>query len=74
MPQPTFKLKSPTLAIREVNNQRTIVTLHREALVTLLVGDIDANGFVEVLYDNEALIMFAEDLRTRGLLVLKQSA
>jgi|HubBroStandDraft_4_1064222.scaffolds.fasta_scaffold474559_1 hypothetical protein len=74
MPQTTFKLKSPTLAIREVNNQRTIVTLHREALVTLLVGDIDANGFVEVLCDNEALIMFAEDLRTRGLLVLKQSA
>jgi len=74
MPPRTFKLNSPTLAIREVNNQRTIVTLHREALVTLLVGDIDAKGFVEVLYDNEALIMFAEDLRTRGLLVLKQSA
>jgi hypothetical protein len=42
MPQSTFKLNSPTLAIREVNNQRTIVTHPGEALVTLLVGEIDA--------------------------------
>jgi hypothetical protein len=74
MPQSTFKLNSPTLAIREVNDQRTIVTLPRGALVTLLAGDIDAKGFVEILYDNEALIMFAVDLRVRGVLVLKQSA
>jgi hypothetical protein len=57
-----------------VNDQRAIVTLPGGALVTLLAGDIDAKGFVEILYHNEALIMFAVDLRTRGLLVLKQSA
>lgn len=74
MPQSTFKLNSPTLAIREVNNQRTLVRLPGGALVTFLAGDIDAKGFVQILYDNEALIMFAADLRTRGLLVLKQSA
>jgi hypothetical protein len=74
MPQATFELQSATLAIRERNDQRTLLTLPGGALVTLLVGDIDANGFVDVLYDNEALIMFAEDLRARGLLVLKQSA
>jgi hypothetical protein len=74
MPQLTFKLNSPTLAIREKNDQRTLVTLPGDVLVTLLAGDIDAKGFVQILYDNNALIMFAEDLRTRGLLVLKQSA
>jgi hypothetical protein len=74
MPQLTFTLKSPTLAIREVNRQRTLVTLPRNALVTLLGGDIDTKVFVRILYDDEALIMFAVDLRNRGLLVLKQSA
>ena len=74
MPQLSFTLQSPTLAIREVNRQRTLVTLPRNAVVTLLGGDIDTEVFVEILYDNEPLIMFAVDLRTRGFLVLKQSA
>ena len=74
MPHLTFTLQSPTLAIREVNCQRTLVTLPRNASVTHLVGDIDSDVFVKILYDDEALIMFAIDLRTRGFLVLKQSA
>ena len=74
MPQLSFTLQSPTLAIREVNRQRILVTLPRKALVTLLGGDIDTEVFVKILYDDEALIMFAIDLRSRGLLVLKQTA
>ena len=75
MPQCTFKLNSPTLAIRLENDHRTIVTLPRDALVTLVdAGDIDVNGFVHVRFDNESLIMFAEDLRFRGERMLQQSA
>ena len=75
MPQCTFKLSSPTLAIRLENDDRTIVTLPRNALVTLVdAGDIDVNGFVPVRFDNESLIMFAEDLRFRGQRTLQQSA
>jgi hypothetical protein len=74
MPKLTFRLNSPTIAIRPENDQRTIVMLPREALVTLLVGDIDAKGFVQVRYRNESLIMFAEDLRARGERILEQSA
>ena len=75
MSQCTFKLNSPTLAIRLENDNRTIVTLPRNALVTLVdVGDIDVNGFVHVRFDNESLIMFAEDLRFRGERMLQQSA
>jgi hypothetical protein len=73
MPLRTFKLNSPTLAIREENDHRTMMTLPEGALLTF-VGDIGARGFIQILYDNKTLIMFAEDLRTRGLLVLKQSA
>jgi hypothetical protein len=74
MPQQSFKLNSPTLAIREGKDHRVIVTLPQGALVTLVVGDIGAKGFVQILHDNETMIMFAEDLRTRGLFILKQSA
>ena len=74
MPQCTFKLHSPTLAIRLENDHRTIVTLPRAALVTLVDGDVDVNGFVHVRFDNESLIMFAEDLRYRGERMLQQSA
>jgi hypothetical protein len=73
MPPRTFKLNSPTLAIREENDQRVMVTLPAGALVTF-AGDIGAKWFVQILYDSDALIMFAIDLRNRGLLVLKQSA
>jgi hypothetical protein len=36
MPPRTFKLNSPTLAIREENDQRVIVTLPAGALVTFV--------------------------------------
>jgi hypothetical protein len=49
MPHLSFTLQSPTLAIREVNRQRTLVTLPRNALVTLVGGDIDTEVFVEIL-------------------------
>ena len=65
MPQHAFKLKTSTLAILS-DDQRTMVTIPANALVTLVVGDIHENGFVEVRYRDQVLIMFAEDLRTRG--------
>jgi hypothetical protein len=65
MPQHAFKLKTSTLAILS-DDQRTMVTIPANASVTLVVGDIDENGFVEVRYRDQVLIMFAEDLRTGG--------
>ena len=73
MPQRTFKLKTCTLAILS-DDQRTMVTIPASALVALVVGDIDENGFVEVRYRDQLLIMFAEDLRSRGERVWGQSA
>jgi hypothetical protein len=51
-----------------------MVTIPASALVALVVGDIDENGFVEVRYRHQLLIMFAEDLRSRGERVWGQSA
>jgi hypothetical protein len=73
MPEHAFKLKTPTLAILS-DDQRTMVTIPAHELVTLMVGDIGGNGFVEVRYRQKVLIMFAEDLRSHGEPVRKQSA
>jgi hypothetical protein len=73
MPRSTFKLKTSTLAILS-DDQRTMVTIPANALVMLVVGDIDGNGFVEVRYQDKILIMFAEDLRTRSESIRGQSA
>jgi hypothetical protein len=73
MPQPAFTLKTSTTAILS-DDQRTMVTIPVNELVTLVVGDIDGNGFVEVQHRQKVLIMFAEDLRIHGEPVRKQSA
>ncbi len=49
------------------NDTRTIVTIPANAVVTLVVGDIDATGFVQIRFADEPLLVFAEDLRTCGI-------
>jgi hypothetical protein len=66
MPQPAFKLNTSTMAILYESNQRTIVTIPANALVTLVDGDAEGNGFVKVQYRDKILSMFAYDLRSRG--------
>ena len=73
MPQRTFKLNTSTTAILNENNQRTMVTIPANAVVTLVDGDVEGNGFVKVRYQDKILSMFAFDLRTRGERVLGQS-
>ena len=73
MSRSTFKLKTSTLAILS-DDQRTMVTIPANALVTLVVGDIGGDGFVEVRYRDQVLIIFAEDLRSRGERKWGQSA
>jgi len=74
MPQPTFKLSTSTIAIFNENPQPRIVTIEANALVTLVDGDTEANGFVRVRCEDKVLSIFAVDLRCRGQRVLGQSA
>jgi hypothetical protein len=73
MPQRRFKLNTSTTAILNENSQRTMVTIPANAVVTLVDGDVEGNGFVKVRYQDKILSMFAFDLRTRGERVLGQS-
>jgi hypothetical protein len=64
----TFKLKTSSFAILSENDQRSIITIPAQSLVTLVVGDPDGHGFVKIRYRDQILPMFAMDLRTRGIL------
>jgi hypothetical protein len=59
MPQPTFKLSTSTIAILNENAQPHIVTIEANALMTLVDGDTEANGFVRVRCEDKVLSMFA---------------
>ena len=74
MPKRIFKLNTPTLAIHPDKDHRTIVTIPANALVTVVIGDIDAyDGFVQIRYRDEPLMMYVQDLRARGEQVCEQS-
>ena len=74
MPQRMFKLNTSTTAILNENNQRSVVTIPANALVAIVDGDPNGNGFVKVRYRDKLLSMFAVDLRTRGERAWGQSA
>jgi hypothetical protein len=74
MPNRTFKLKTSTTAILNENKQPSVVTIPADALVTLVDGDPEGNGFVKVRYRDKILSVFAVDLRTRGERKREQSA
>jgi hypothetical protein len=65
MPQRMFKLNTSTTAILH-ETQPSVVNVPANALVTLVDGDTEGNGFVKVRYEQKILSMFAVDLRTRG--------
>lgn len=74
MSQCMFKLNTSTTAILNENNQPSMVFIPANALVTLLDGDAEGNGFVKVRFEDKVLSMFAIDLRSRGERVWRQSA
>jgi hypothetical protein len=54
----TFKLKTSTFAILSERDQRSVVTIPAQSLVTLIVGDPDGDGFVKIRYRDQILLMF----------------
>jgi hypothetical protein len=45
MPQRMFRMNTCTLAILDENNRPSVVSIPANAVVTLMVGDPDGNGF-----------------------------
>lgn len=74
MAECVFKLRTPTVAVLSENEQRRVVTIPAQALITIVAGDLACNGLLKIRYRNQDLEMFALDLRTRAEIVLEQPA
>jgi len=67
------RLRSSTFAILNERDQRTVVTLPANALVTVVVGDVDGDGLVKIRYRQKVFEMLAIDLRSRGERILRSA-
>jgi hypothetical protein len=69
------KLQSPTLAIGEdESGKRIAVTIPGGSLLKIVSEPHNGNRMVDVLLDGRALVMFAADLRQRGVEISEESA
>jgi hypothetical protein len=64
-----YKLSSATLGLVPAGDRRIAVTVPTSATITVLSGDIDDNGWLEIDWDGQRVSMFAIDLRERGELI-----
>jgi len=67
MQRQAFRLKTPTLGtISSDDGHRVAVTIPQNAIVTVINGPLDGNPMVDVLWEGKTIMMFTQDLRTRG--------
>ena len=65
-----YKLTTPTLGIlsTDVGENRIPVTIPMNAIV-MAAETVDGNKLVEVVWEGKGILMFTQDLRTRGELI-----
>jgi len=62
-----FRLKRETLSIETIGEDRRIVLIPVDGIVTVLSGPRpDDKRMVDVTWENRTLVMFAIDLQIRG--------
>ena len=59
-----YRIKSSTLALLEDNGRRVSCTL--PAGTVIATDYLEAQGMVEVVWENKKFLMFAKDLRSRA--------
>ncbi len=67
MPRRTFTLSASTMAVFSENGQRTLVAIPAHAIVSVIVGDLNGDGFIKVRYQSRVLTVLADDLRREEL-------
>ena len=66
MPLGRYRLKTPTLALVEEEGRHVAHTVPGGAIVVLDRKAGDGEKLVEVVWDGKRVMMFAQDLRSRG--------
>jgi len=64
-----FRIKTPTLAIVEVDGQKTTMYVQTGEIVTVVNGPLDGMRLVDVDWNGRTAMMFTTDLRERADLI-----
>jgi hypothetical protein len=59
-----FRLTSPTIALFPEDGRHIARTVPFGAVIS--ADELDGNKLVEVTWDNQRILMFAQDIRARG--------
>jgi hypothetical protein len=69
-----FRIKTPTLAVFEIDGQRSLTYISSGDMVIVVDGSPDALGLIKVKCDDQTALVFASDLCERGELVRAAAA
>ena len=62
-----YRLNTPTLAIIKIEGQHSPVTIPNGAVVKVVNGPLNGNRLVDVKWYGKTAMMFATDIRERGV-------
>lgn len=62
----SYRLKAQTLGIISTNQRRAAILIPQNAMVTVINGPLNGNRMVDVMWDEQIVMIFVEDLRARG--------
>jgi hypothetical protein len=63
----SYRLKESTLAIIAIDGRNHPTTVPTGAIIKLVDGPLDGNRLVDVAWDGKTVMMFATDIRERGV-------
>jgi hypothetical protein len=66
----TYRIGSPTITLFLEGGRHVARTLPKGALVKIESETFNGNKLVEVLFEGKVVMMFTQDLRSRGLRVV----
>ena len=66
MAQETYRITSPSLVLLQVNDRRVSHMIPKGAVVSFDGKTFNGDKIVEVVWDGKIVLMFTQDLRSRG--------
>ena len=69
MPMETFRMKSPTIALFKEDGREVAHMVPQGATVLVAADKVKKDKFVEVVWDDMKVLMFLQDIRSRGVKV-----
>jgi len=70
----SYRVHAETLGIISKDNDRTMVMIPVGAILTVVDGPLNGNRVADVLWKNDKIMIFTQDLRDRGKLIESTAA